>query len=331
MVQRRERLMGPRVYLGSIAALVTLTIFGLEIYCRWSPRFNAYQQTYVKQVVLANARNAVFGDSHVGQTSYLEGFDFLGEAGQKPEELLRLVRFLYTFTQPDHVILEMDPQWISQYHISSPEVMLNEGALPPGTLPVRLLISSRYFRESIRANLVNDAISSIGAAISSKATAAEIPSSVDVEEVNRLTEEWRALMNTRANPNWAMMEHSKRRRLTLHRVFAQNPVADFSQTRGAQELEKAIDFLIARGAKLCLVRTPVTSDYIELGQRIPDSRYDAFSAYARGVAAGRALPFVSFSDLNYVFDDSKFINQDHLTGLAAAEVWPLVKSTCFGR
>ena len=91
---RRRRWVGPGVYLVTVAALVAITIVGLEAYCRWSPRFTAFHQLFVKQAVLANARNAVFGDSHVGQISYLKGFDFLGQAGQKPAEFLTLVRFL---------------------------------------------------------------------------------------------------------------------------------------------------------------------------------------------------------------------------------------------
>jgi hypothetical protein len=327
---RRQGLVEPRVYLATIVALVALTVIGLEIYCRSSPRFNAYHQVYVKQVALADPHNAVFGDSHVGQISYLKGFDFFGQAGQKPEELLRLVRFLYTFNRPNYIILEMAPQWVSSYHISSPEVMLTDEALPPRGFPIHFLILSKYFRESVRTNLIDDAAGAIGAAISSKASATELSSLPSEGQVKLLTEEWRTLMNTRPNANWAMMERSKRQALTLHRLSAQNPVANFDQIPGAQELEKAIDFLVGRGAKLCLYRTPVTSDYLELSRKIPESRYDAFFDYARMIAARRTLPFVNFSDLGYVFDDSKFINQDHLTGLSATDVWPLVKHACFG-
>jgi hypothetical protein len=70
---RRQGLVEPRVYLATIVAIVALTVIGLEIYCRSSPRFNAYHQVYVKQVALADPHNAVFGDSHVGQISYLQG------------------------------------------------------------------------------------------------------------------------------------------------------------------------------------------------------------------------------------------------------------------
>jgi hypothetical protein len=321
-----RRSIGPGSYLATIALTVTLSFVGLEAYCRWSARFNTYQQNLVRHIISANARDAVLGDSQVGQTSYLEGFEFLGQAGQKPQELLRLVRFLYTFVKPDHVILEMAPQWLGFYHVADPQVILTEEALPPAYSPVRLLIASKYFRGSLRANIADDVVRGIGGVMPSHA--AELSAGADVKV---LTQEWQTLIATRSDANWAMIEHSKRRILTLHRLAAQNPVSGFEDTAGARELEQAIDFLIERGAKLCLFRTPVTSDYIELSRQLPESRYDAFLDFSRRIATRRGVPFVNFSDLDYVFDDSNFINQDHLTGRSAADIWPVVKRACFGK
>src|SRR5215470_4073828 len=82
----------------------------LELYCRTSKRFDNEQTVYIRTVSADRSANAVFGDSHVGLTSMIDGYGFFGQAGQQPRELLNLVHFLYDNRQPGKVIVEAAPQ-----------------------------------------------------------------------------------------------------------------------------------------------------------------------------------------------------------------------------
>jgi hypothetical protein len=79
-----------------------------------------------------------------------------------------------------------------------------------------------------------------------------------------------------------------------------------------------------------MFRTPVSADYPRIANQITDSRYAAFDTYVEAFAASRKLKLIDFRSLSFSFDDSKFINADHLTSAAADAMWPLVAEACFG-
>src|SRR6266496_195623 len=73
----------------------------LEVYCRTSKRFDGGEQfVYVRTITADRSRNAVFGDSHVGLAPMIEGYSFFGQAGQQPQELLKLVHSFFDNRQP---------------------------------------------------------------------------------------------------------------------------------------------------------------------------------------------------------------------------------------
>jgi len=121
----------------------------------------------------------------------------------------------------------------------------------------------------------------------------------------------------------------KRQVLTTGRVYEQNPIDRFEMSEPLHAFENAITFLIANGAEVCLFRTPVSTDYLRIASQITDSRYAAFDAYIAAFAASKELKFIDFRSLSFSFDDSKFINADHLTSTAADAMWPLVANACF--
>src|SRR5262245_53013740 len=77
----------------------------VELYCRTSKRFDNEQTMYIRAVRVDQSANAVFGDSHVGLASMIDGYSFFGQAGQQPQEFLDLVHFLYDDRKPGKVIV----------------------------------------------------------------------------------------------------------------------------------------------------------------------------------------------------------------------------------
>ena len=113
-------------------------------------------------------------------------------------------------------------------------------------------------------------------------------------------------------------------------MYDQNPVKDFETSEAATAYRKAIEFLIERGAQVCLFRTPVTADYLATEKLIADSRYEEFDRYIEKLARSLSVRFIDFRQLPFEFDDSKFYNQDHMRFQTAIAVWPMVARTCFG-
>lgn len=296
----------------------------IEVYCRYSPKFNDQRSQYLSLVSQADARNAVFGDSHVGQSSHIPGYAFLGTAGQQPEELLLLVHHLYRDRAPVKVIMEASPQWFGEYHIGRVPMITAASLAPPvKVFGIQIKALSAPYAGVIFDNLLADVLSVIAHPLR---TAHAAPQESD--PVRRAVKEWESLADS-PTFDWSQFPADERALLTMHRVSDQNPIANFEQSAPAAAFEEAIQYIKDRGGKVCLFRTPVTADYIRMTHEIPDSRFDAFDTYARKLSVRDKMKFVDFRSLPFVFDDLKFANQDHLTWKAAEAVWPLVDHACW--
>jgi hypothetical protein len=295
-----------------------------EVYCRWSKQFSDYSFYYIRFLTTVDATQSVLGDSHIGLGQWMPGYAFLGQPGQQPEELLLLVHYLYDRSPPRRVILEASPQWFGSYH-KDRKPLLTTSAFSPNIFGFHPLILSQVYSRALFDSLVADSVAA-GQTIIPQAHA-EVPEPRD-QDVGQAALEWQtAASQTRFN--WSDFPVDKRQLLTASRVYLQNPVKNFETSEAATAYQKAIDFLLRRGATVCLFRTPVTADYLATEKLIVDSRYEEFDRYIEGLAQSRSLKFIDFRRLPFEFDDSKFINQDHMNE-AAATVWPLVARSCFG-
>jgi hypothetical protein len=309
-----------------VSILVAITAIS-EVYCRYSNRFSGFSFYYIKFLTSVNASQSVLGDSHVGLEQVMPDYAFLGQPGQQPAELLLLVHYLYDRAPPRRVILEASPQWFGWYNLDR-EPLLTAHALPPSLLGFHPLILSQVYSRALADSLVADGMAAAGAIIARAHAELLRP---DTEEVLQAAAEWEAAasgVGTRFD--WSNFPADKRRLLTTSRVYDQNPVKDFGTSEAATAYRKAIEFLIERGAKVCLFRTPVTADYLATEKSITDSRYQEFDRYIERLAQSLSVRFVDFRKLSFEFDDSKFYNQDHMRYQAAIAVWPLVARSCFG-
>jgi hypothetical protein len=309
-----------------VGVLIASVIF-VEAYCRLSKRFNDFSFSYLRMIAEVDAGKAVFGDSHVGLTSYIPHYAFLGEPGQQPKELLLLVRSLYAHRRPERVIVEASPQWFGEYHVGRRPLLTSAALAPPKSLfGVHLLALSSPYSGALFNNLLADLQSALAATLT--AAHASVPRPIP-ETFRRFAKEWEESASN-STFNWSQFPLEKRRVLTAGRVYEQNPIKGFEMSDPLHAFEDAIAFLIARGAEVCMFRTPVSADYLRIASQIADSRYAAFDIYIRAFAASKNLKFIDFRSLSFSFDDSKFMNADHLNSNAADAMWPLVADACFG-
>lgn len=326
----------PRIDALKLAVFVGLLFVAMgvaEIYARFSPQFDAGEAWYVGHLLNSHEPNAVFGDSQVGASSYLKDTDFFGIAGQQPQEFERVVRFLFTHRKPGDVIVMASPQWFGAYHIGRPQVLV-DSALPPSWLPLR--IASAVYRSGLKTAIVSDVLTSTAALghhlgmAAAKAAELSPPDRAEVLRLSRLWEQALASSGKGYNFSWANFPAEYRDILTLSRVFEQNPRPGFDAEEAARAYERALRFLRDRGARLCLVRTPVTEKFLTYSKTIPGENYTAFERYIKAVSQDMGVPFFDQSQINLSFDDARFVNQDHLNYDGHAAYWPLVKEKCFG-
>ena len=298
----------------------------LEAYCTLSSRFNEFPFSYLRMIANVDASKAVFGDSHVGSTSYIPNYAFLGQPAQQPKELLSLVRALYAYRRPERVILEASPQLFGQYHVGRRPILSPAVLAPPKRLlGVHFLVLSGPYSGALFGNLLADARSVLAATFT--AAHADVPRP-DPAAFKGFKKEWEEHAD---NPkfNWSQFPLEKRLVLTAGRVYEQNPIKGFEMSEPRRAFEEVVAFLIERGAEVCMFRTPVSDDYLKIAGQIMESRYAAFDTYIRMFAISKKLKLIDFRSLSFPFDDSKFINADHLSSEAASAVWPLVADACF--
>ena len=285
----------------------------LELYCRSASRFQSTYFFLIRHFVDSDPTNAVFGDSHILWVSHIPGFSFYGTAGEQPSEFKRLVEYLYASTPPKKIILQADPQWFGQYHVGREEFITADN-LPSRKIP--LMLTSSYYLKSLKSSIVSDFQNTVTQYIRS-ARADDDPE-----------KKWAELSSKRGF-NWTWLTENERLTLTIARVVTQNPRDNFESDPAAKDFESAISFLMARGATLCLFRTPVTSTYLNTAERIKNSNYAAFDGYIHKIAQMNNIKYIDFQSLPYEFTDQKFLNADHLSNAHSGEMWPLVANACF--
>ena len=313
------------IFSSSLAFFGVVLAFAVavETYCRASPRFSTLEQSHIARFTTKDASSAVLGDSQVAWTNHIPGYEFFGTAGQQPEELLRIVKYLYAIHSPRFVILQAAPQWFGQYHIGR-DKFVTADALPPRYLKVLML--SPYFYRPLKTNLETDIVATlrIGAAH------AELLSKPSTDQVAAAYAAYLSVAGSFGlRYEWDKLDPVTRRVLTLHRVHEQNPVEGFEHSEQARTFDAAISFLVRRGAKLCLFRTPVTAEYLQLAHTIPGSNYAAFDRYITALAVRHNVRYVTFTNLTSRLEDKNFFNQDHLNEQSAPTLWSEVRDACF--
>jgi hypothetical protein len=110
-----------------------------------------------------------------------------------------------------------------------------------------------------------------------------------------------------------------------YEVATHTPVSDFRSREEARIYQDMIKFLIARGAKVCLVNYPVDRHYRERADAIP--RFAQVREFYKELARENHIPYVSFwSRFN---DPSMFQNTDHVNQNGSPVLAREARLACF--
>jgi hypothetical protein len=110
-----------------------------------------------------------------------------------------------------------------------------------------------------------------------------------------------------------------------YEVRTHTPVDDFRQRDEARIYAEMIDFLIARGARVCLMTYPVDRFYRERADNIPT--FLEVRQFYQNLARERNIPYVSFWSR---FDDpAMFQNTDHVGPRGSAILAKEARRACF--
>jgi hypothetical protein len=108
-------------------------------------------------------------------------------------------------------------------------------------------------------------------------------------------------------------------------VRTHTPVSDFQQRDEARIYIEMLEFLIKRGAQVCLMSYPVDRFYRERADRI--ATYPAVKEFYKKLAKDRGIPYVSFWSR---FDDPEMLhNTDHVNAKGAAILAVEARRACF--
>ncbi|WP_194470117.1 hypothetical protein [Bradyrhizobium sp. CCBAU 51753] len=112
-----------------------------------------------------------------------------------------------------------------------------------------------------------------------------------------------------------------------YEVNTHTPVANFRERDEARIYRDLIAFLVARGAKVCLVNYPVDTFYRERADRIP--AFAETRKFYQEVARANGIPYVSFWDR---FDDpAMYQNTDHVNEKGSPILAREAREKCFGK
>ena len=264
------------------------------------PSTTPYQ---VDLIYTKNNRNVVVGDSHVYRAFIAnDGYLNLGIGGATIPMMKIAVEQYFKYKEPGKVILEVAPQFFSGDYLRRN----TQGY-------------ERYFNQNypfpIKIYLFEPGIGSW------------IKNIKSLNDFSRLTNDRiEGEENITLEGKWKDLSIRDRRSRARNRIRKQEPIINDSQ-EVIKTYGEMIGFLLERGADVCMFRTPVDETYLRFTEDNP-SFSESLKIFQK-LSADYGVRFVDFQDLDYDFSLDKFINQDHITPKASAEIAPLVDNACF--
>lgn len=264
------------------------------------PSTTPYQ---IDLIYTKNNSNVVIGDSHIYR-AFIANDDFLnlGLGGTTIPMMKIVVGQYFKYQEPGKVIIEVAPQ------------LLSEDYLNRDTLGYELYFNQNY-PFPIKIYLLEPGIGSWIKDIKS------------INDFSRLTEDRKeGETHLTISGNWKNLSLDDRMVRARNRIRNQEPNINAAQ-EVIKTYEEMIEFLVELGADVCMFRTPVDETYLDLIEGNP-SFTKSLEIFQR-ISIENGVRYVDFQDLNYNFSLDKFINQDHITPKASADIAPLVNNSCF--
>ena len=257
----------------------------------------------VNLVYTKNDRNVVLGDSQIYR-AFIANDDFLnlGMGGTTIPMMEIIAEQYYKYQEPGKVIVEVAPQLLSEDYLNRGTQGYEQYFNQNYPLPIRIYL----FEPGIGSWIEN--INSF-------------------DDFSRLIEDRKeGEEHLTMTGNWKKLSPQNRLIRTRNRIRRQEPYIIAAQ-EAVKTYEEVIWFLVERDADVCMFRTPVDETYLELTEGNP--AFITSLEIFKNISVEYGIRYVDFQDLNYDFSLDKFINQDHITPKASADIAPLIYSACF--
>ena len=254
--------------------------------------------------------DVVLGDSHLYRPFInSERFANLARAGSSPQALEIVAREYFRSMAPGRVIVEASPQLFRELMERRKAQRHDEYFTHNFALPFHLYV----FEPGI---------------------SRELAALWDPAALRKATEDARGRRHTagiyveREAARRRALGMDERRELTRSRLVSNRPVADVRSSHSFAAYRRTLEQLQARGAKLCLARTPVTDLFLQMSRN--DSQYVAAEQVLRELADELGIRFVDYLDLELPLTVDAFTNPDHLTTRVGEIYAERLERACFG-
>ena len=303
-----------RRYALTILGAIVLALVGLEAALRllvvpveegWAHR--------VDLVYRASNPDAVLGDSHFFRGFVTQDeFTNLAGGGSSPEALEIVAREYFRFVDPGRVIVAASPQLFTRARAAA-GAQEHDEYFGQNHLPFRMPFQLYVFEPGIAraVSWLRDPGDLLERAAMSRAR--RVPGNGPDSVLQR---------------KMAQMGAAELRAYTLRTVAKNRPVDDLAESPGFASYRRLLDFLVERGARVCVVRTAVTPLFEELTRDDPD--YVAAHRLLRETAKARGLRYVDSRAVLPDLGAQYFIDADHLAATGSAMFSQAVIRACYG-
>ncbi|MFC3195046.1 hypothetical protein ACFODZ_12410 [Marinicella sediminis] len=258
----------------------------------------------IHMVYSSDSPDVAVGDSHIyrsfiDQDLYLN----LGRGGSTIPVIDLFIRNYFKYRMPGKVIVEASPQFISeihlQWHDKNHHQFFNIN---------HWLIPKLYVFE--------------------KGIAQEIIRLADPEHATDVIfRRWPDEM--KKSRYWSTtIDPQERLDKTRSRVDFQQPLYGSPAAENYFRIyQEMLEFLQAKGARICVLRTPVDPNYLAMiASRDP---YQKTISRFKDIAKSLGLKYVDFRELDMSFEFAAFINQDHLMPDQSRQFVELADQACY--
>jgi hypothetical protein len=269
----------------------------LEVFLRGQAAKDVHTSRYREQFLSGSAPWVAFGDSHLeGSLLSSAVLDNLGQASDNLDTIIGKVTLRAARGGLAGVILPADPQIFSFYRVSAQQED-RISVLREDYSSSLMLFDPRYrpyLGRTFWSVLENPSIL--------------LPNEKDSELSSVHTEPQRP-------QDWM-------KTVTI-RVQLHTPVSNFSQTEEAEAYRELIANLERQGIKVCMVRYPVSEDYLTVSNAIP--AFEEARTFFADVADDYDIPLVDLSEL---LSGELYFDPDHIPGDRMGFVSDIVHERC---
>ena len=249
-------------------------------------------------------RNVVVGDSHIYR-SFISSDYFLnlGMGGSTIPMMKIVIEEYFRHRNPGEVIVEASPQLLSSGYIDRN----TQGYDTYFTQNNRFPIKAYIFEPGIGGWIKN------------------IHTLSDIKQL--IKDRKLAEYHSNIQSNWLNVPKTLRTLKVQKRIEEHEPNIQGSQ-KTIESYKELVNFLVNKGAKVCLLRTPVNEEYLEAVINKPF--YLKSTEIFKDISKVTGVRYVDFRKLNYSFTPDKYIDQDHISPKTSIQFEKLVRKSCFG-